>query len=91
MTALRTHYDGPGMTRCRLESAKTIISGTKYLAENTLLFEKYVTALKAAFETRNECGEGITVNAQVYTLLKNIECTISQVMATVAAELHQFR
>jgi len=34
MTVLRTHYDGPGMTRCRLESAKTIISGTKYLAEH---------------------------------------------------------
>ena len=85
MTALRTHYDGPGMTRCCLVSAKTIISGTKYLAEHTFLFEKYVTLLKAAFETLTECEEGMTTNAQVYTLLKNTECTNSQVMAAVAA------
>jgi hypothetical protein len=58
------------MTRRRLESAKTIISGTKYLAEHTFLFEKYVTALKAAFETLPECEEGMTANAQVYTLLE---------------------
>jgi hypothetical protein len=85
MTPLRTNYDGPGMTRCRLESAKTIISGTKYLAEHTFSFEKYVTLFKAAFETLTECEEGMTANAQVYTLLKNIECTNSQVMAAVAA------
>jgi hypothetical protein len=85
MTALRTHYDGPGMTRCCLESAKTIISGTKYLAEHTFSFEKYVTLLKAVFETLTECEEGMTANAQVYTLLKNIECTNSQVMAAVFA------
>jgi hypothetical protein len=48
-------------------------------------FEKYVTLLKAAFETLTECEEGMTTNAQVYTLLKNIECTNSQVMAAVAA------
>jgi len=42
------------MTRRRLESAKTIISGTKYLAEHTFLLEKYVTLLKAAFETLTE-------------------------------------
>jgi len=65
MTTLRTHYDGPGMTHRRLESAKTIISGTKYLAKHTFLFEKYVTALKAAFETFTECKEGMTANAQV--------------------------
>jgi len=69
MTALCTHYDRPGMTRCCFESNKTIISGTKYLAEHTFLFEKYVTALKAAFETLTECEEGMTANAQVYTLL----------------------
>jgi len=85
MTALRTHYDGPGMTRCCLKSAKTIISSTKYLAEHTFLFEKYVTSLKAAFETLIECEEGMTANAQVCTILKNIECTNSQVMAAVAA------
>jgi hypothetical protein len=85
MTALRTHYNRPGMTRRRLESTKTIISGTKYLAEHAVSFEKYVTALKAAFETLTECEEGMTANAQVYTLLKNIECTNSQVMAVVAA------
>jgi hypothetical protein len=71
MTALRTHYDGPGMTRRCLESAKTIISGTNYLAKHKFLFEKYVTALKAAFETLTECEEGMTANAQVYTLLKS--------------------
>jgi hypothetical protein len=63
MTALRTHYDGPGMTRRCLESAKTIISGTKYLAEHTFSFEKCVTLLKAAFETLTECEEGMTANA----------------------------
>ena len=73
------------MTRRRLESAKTIISGTKYLAEHTFSFEKYVTSLKAAFETLTECEEGMTANTQVYTLLENIECTNSQVMAAVAA------
>ena len=73
------------MTRCRLKSAKTIISGTKYLAEHTFSFEKYVTALKAAFETLSECEEGMTANTQVYTLLKNTECTNSQVMPAVAA------
>ena len=73
------------MPRRRLESTKTIISGTKYLTEHTFSFEKCVTALKAAFETLTECEEGMTANAQVYTLLKNIECTNSQVMAVVAA------
>jgi len=73
------------MTCPRLECAKTIISGTKYLAEHTFSFGKYVTALKAAFQTLTECEEGMTASAQVYTLFKNIECTNSQVMAAVAA------
>ena len=42
MTALRTHYNGPGLTCCCLESAKTIISYTKDLAEHTFSFEKHV-------------------------------------------------
>ena len=45
----------------------------------------YVTSLKVAFKTLTECEEGMTANAQVYTLLKNIECTNSQIMAAVAA------